>query len=279
MAQARVEHFDCRAASLVRLAEGSPRLLVVADSWEVVRADEINTELGEMSFSNGQNSLHLIWTSTAEYDTHVKHLKRGAQASWTMTVAGEKTAVFQHDDSTDFSAVWLSDDHALLLHGRFPNFADYRDVASTLKRVDVNTWLSALPESVVQPYERSSSVESMLADIPVHPSVDVDELKDSPEVRDRYHLGAEVTAAVSSAWISQWVDATNEGDADSAQQAVDAMSTARNWTVLQEMNEEGDWPEVVWEYADAMADNSPVPAGRPVTVEESYRSALGCEGE
>jgi hypothetical protein len=56
------------------------------------------------------------------------------------------------------------------------------------------------------------------------------------------------------------------------------MSTARNWTILQEMNEQGDWPEVVWEHADAMADNSPVPAGRPVTVEESYRSALGCEG-
>jgi len=266
------------AASLVKLAQGSPRLLVAADGWEVVRADEVSTEQGDMSFSDGQNRLELIWMSAADHDTHIKYLERGAQASWTMKIAGEKAALFQHDGTTDFSASWLDGGHTVLLHGRFPNVDNYRAVASRLERVDVNTWLSALPESVVQPYERSSSVESMLVDIPVHPSVDVEELKDSPEVRDRYQLGAEVTAAVSCAWIGQWVDATNEGDEASAREAVDAMATARDWTILHDMNQEGDWPEVVWEYADAMADNSSVPAGRPMTVEEGYRSALGCEG-
>ena len=52
----------------------------------------------------------------------------------------------------------------------------------------------------------------------------------------------------------------------------------RTWTVLQEMNDEGDWPEVQWAVADAMVNNSSIPAGRPMSVEEGYRSALGCEG-
>jgi hypothetical protein len=125
------------------------------------------------------------------------------------------------------------------LGGLFPDVDAYRSVAASIRRVDVNSWLSALPKSVVQPYARASSVESMLADIPVHPSVDVKELKASPNVRDRYQLGAEVTSAVSCAWISQWVVAFNDGDDAAAREAVDAMTTARDWTVLHEMNDEG----------------------------------------
>jgi DNA-directed RNA polymerase specialized sigma24 family protein len=157
------------------------------------------------------------------------------------------------------------------------------DVHDVLSETFLTAWrkLDAVPEDAV-PWlfataRRHIAIAQMLVDVPVHPSVDVDELKDSPEVRDRYQLGAEVTAAVSCAWISQWVDATNEGDEAAAQEAVDAMATARNWTILQDMNEEGDWPEAVWVYADEMVENSSVPAGRPLTVEESYRSALGCE--
>jgi hypothetical protein len=47
--------------------------------------------------------------------------------------------------------------------------------------------------------------------------------------------------------------------------------------VLQEMDDEGDYPEVVWEYADALATNASVSGGKPLTVEESYASALGCD--
>jgi len=265
------------AASLVRLAKGSPRLLVTADGWEVVRADEVNARRGEMTFSNGERSLDLYWSFASEHRGNMKNLRREAKAEWPMTIAGEQVVLFQKSDPTDFTAVWVAGNRSILLGGLFPDVDGYRSIVASVRRVDVNTWLSALPKSVVQPYARASSVESMLADIPVHPNVDVKELKSSPNVRDRYQLGAEVTSAVSCAWIGQWV-ATNDGDDAAAREAVDAMSTARDWTVLHEMNDEGDWPEVVWEYADAMVDNSSVPAGRPMTVEEGYRSALGCEG-
>jgi hypothetical protein len=266
------------AASLIKLAKGSPRLLVTADGWEVVRADEVNARRGEMTFSNGERSLDLYWSFAAEHRGNMKNLRREAKAEWPMTIAGEQVVLFQKGDPTDFTAAWVVGNRSMLLGGLFPDVDAYRSIAASIRRVDVNTWLSALPKSVVQPYARASSVESMLADIPVHPSVDVKELKSSPNVRDRYQLGAEVTSAVSCAWISQWVDATNDGDDAAAREALDAMSTARDWTVLHEMNDEGDWPEVLWTIADAMVDNSSIPAGRPMTVEEGYRSALGCEG-
>jgi hypothetical protein len=266
------------AASLIKLAKGSPRLLVTADGWEVVRADEVNARRGEMTFSNGERSLDLYWSFAAEHRGNIKNLRREATAEWPMTIAGEQVVLFQKGDPTDFTAAWVAGNRSMLLGGLFPDVDAYRSIAASIRRVDVNSWLSALPTSVVQPYARASSVESMLADIPVHPSVDIKELKSSPNVRERYQLGAEVTSAVSCAWISQWVDATNDGDDAAAREAVDAMTTARDWTVLHEMNDEGDWPEVLWAIADAMVDNSSIPAGRPMTVEEGYRSALGCEG-
>jgi hypothetical protein len=49
--------------------------------------------------------------------------------------------------------------------------------------------------------------------------------------------------------------------------------------VLLEMEDEGDYPEVLWEYAAAMATDGDVPGGGPgMTVEATYRTALGCSG-
>jgi hypothetical protein len=56
------------------------------------------------------------------------------------------------------------------------------------------------------------------------------------------------------------------------------MATSRRWSILLEMQEDGHYPKVLWEYADAMAANAPLAAGKPVSVEESYRDALGCQG-
>jgi hypothetical protein len=65
-------------------------------------------------------------------------------------------------------------------------------------------------------------------------------------------------------------------DARSLRQSVGALATARKWPVLVDMNAEGDYPEVLWLYADAVATDAPIQAGRQLTVEESYRDSLGC---
>ena len=40
------------------------------------------------------------------------------------------------------------------------------------------------------------------------------------------------------------------------------------------MDAEGDYPEVVWQYADALSGNSAV--GKGSSPVEGYRGALGC---
>lgn len=54
------------------------------------------------------------------------------------------------------------------------------------------------------------------------------------------------------------------------------MGASREWGILIEMSTEGEYPEVVWEYADAIAGDGTIVGGRVLTVEESYQAALGC---
>ncbi len=71
---------------------------------------------------------------------------------------------------------------------------------------------------------------------------------------------------MACAWIERGGDEARE-----------ALATARRWPILNEMNAEGDYPEVVWQYADAFVTGGDVAAGKPgVTVQDSYRDALGC---
>jgi hypothetical protein len=145
-----------------------------------------------------------------------------------------------------------------------------------LRAVDVDRWLSAMPASVVTPESRPEVARQMLADVPQPEGFDVSALEQgSGKVRDHYQLGAEVTGAVACAWIGQWVDAKRAGDDSAVREAAGAMATSHTWAVLKEMTDEGDYPEVLWQYADAMAGGAAA-GEKQVPIEQSYRSALGC---
>jgi len=62
--------------------------------------------------------------------------------------------------------------------------------------------------------------------------------------------------------------ARKAGDDAAAKRAGDALRSSHQWKVLNEMNDDGDWPEVFWETADKVA------AGESST---GYEQALGCE--
>ena len=266
------------AAALVKIADGAPRLLVTEDGWNVVRADEFSGDMGEMTFANGAHHMDLSWMPADAHEEILKDRMNGAGTSWDVTIAGRQAVLIQYEGTNIFTALWREGDHSLELRGAFPGLGDYRAVATSIDAVDIDTWLSAMPESVVQPAVRAATIDGMLADVPVHPSVDVKKLKTSGRVSDRYQLGAQVTSPVVCAWMEQWVDSTAKEEDDRAQEAVEAMATSHNWAILREMDDEGAWPEVVWEYADAMPNNDSVSGGGPLTIKEGYRETLGCEG-
>jgi hypothetical protein len=266
------------AAALVRVAEAAPRLLVDEPGWEITRADQFSVDYGEMTFANGEEEVDVKWMAASNYEHAVATRVVELDDLGTAPVPGAEARLFRYPGTSDYVAVWLRGDYTVEARGLAPDAEAFRATLASLDEVDVDTWLSAMPASVVQPAMQADVIEEMLAGMPLPPGFDSTAIPITEAVRDRYQLGAQVAGAVACAWIDRWIAARDAGDDAGAREAVDAMATSPTWPVLLEMEAEGAYPEVLRQYAAAMAGNGLVPAGRPMTVEESYESALGCPG-
>jgi hypothetical protein len=272
------------AAPLVRLAESSPLLLLDAPGWSVTRADETDEVEGEMTFTFGDAPTGATSTAARGLSADL-HWRRGPIATWKRdraheaalvvqrTVLGQRAQISQYPNSTDFAAIWPDGSRVLEFRSVAPDLAAFEARLAALKRVDVDTWLSAMPASVVKAANRPSVVDEMLAGIPLPPGFDRGPLERRSTVSDRYQLGAQVTGAVACAWIGRWAAARKAGDGDRVRAAIAAMQTARDWRILREMESQGAWSQVLWDYADAMRGDGTW-AGRPLKGE--IRSGLGC---
>lgn len=169
----------------------------------------------------------------------------GWPGEWWRTSAGVTGAV------TGW-VLWVADAHALELRGEDLDVATFRRLAEGLEEVDPETWLAAMPADVVTEGDRAEAVQDMLSDIPVPKGFDRASLANGAMTANRYELGAEVTNAVTCAWITQWDQATATGDTARAQEAVDAMATAPDWDILVEMQPQGAWPDYIWLWAHAL---------------------------
>jgi len=254
----------------------APLLLITAEGWSVTRADEYGVKSGEITFKNGKQEIDLFWRPAKTHDDYVRDRAASGPELEPMTIAGKEAVVFQTEGTTAFQAMWLEGPLSLELSGGAESEAAFRKLAASLQFVDEETWLAAMPDDTITPEQRADAVDEMLADIPVHPDVDIQELKAQHTVSDRYQLGAQVTGAVACAWIEQWIEAKQK-DNDAAREAEQAMATSHEWDILKEMKSQGGWSGVLWNHADAMTNDGQVPAGEAIDVEASYRSALGCE--
>ena len=69
------------------------------------------------------------------------------------------------------------------------------------------------------------------------------------------------------AWLEDFENAKTHDQQAEADEAARVLGTSRQWPILKQMNADGDYPEVVWDFADQVG------AGQ---VPEGYREGLGC---
>ncbi|HEY6759397.1 MAG TPA: hypothetical protein VI318_07905 [Baekduia sp.] len=269
------------AAPLVRLAESSPLLLLGGDGWTVTRADEYPVRQGELSLEGpGDAQAGLFWRSNT-----VAQLERdrafGAAQVVQREVLGHRAQVAQYAGPdgrgiADFTAIWADDDgRTIEVRADGPDLARFEALLRTVRRVDVDAWLSALPPSAVKQADRAAVVDAMLKGIPVPPGFDPTAVQTQELTSDRYQLGAAVAGAVACAWIDRWDAARRAGDGKTVTAAVAAMGTAKDWPILKEMARSGEYPAVVRDFATGMAEPGDW-HGRPLKAQAV--SALGCRG-
>lgn len=262
------------ATALVEVAEGAPRLLVTADGWEVARADEFSAGEGEMAFTDGTHDLWLTWRPASTHGTYLDDRAADGDAAGSISVAGAEAALFRTEGHPStppsLTALWLSGDHSLEVRGdTFPTTDEYRSVVASMAQVDVDTWVAALPDSVIRVGDRPAIVDSMLEGVPIPSNVEVEDLRNEPTIKVRTQLGTQVTGAVSCGWLRQWAAATEAGDVAAADAAVEAMATTATWPILAELDPDGDWSELVWRIADQLGDGTM--AANPVALAEAQQ--------
>lgn len=267
------------AGQALRVAQAVPRLALDASGWNVVRADEFTVQGGELLYEDGRQAVELRWQPRSEYRT----LLAGTEASFPRLaetdVLSHPAVVFGAEGV--YSAVWRQDGYAFELRTEVSGRAahgsmspdEFAALVHSLRLVGVDAWLSAMPRSTVLPNARNAVVDKLLTGIPLPSSFVAPQAGEG--VRDRYQLGTDVAGAVACGWIDQWIAARKAGAGAAERSAVAALATAREWPLLRELNARGDYPEVVWELADGVANGGALPRGG--TVEGTYVEALNCK--
>jgi hypothetical protein len=232
----------------------------------------------EAVFARGGAELQLNMDEgdAAAYDALVEDRDASADERREATVLGHPATITRYTASERYAAMWFADQVLYELDGDVGGEDAFMEAVDALRVVRDDDWEAALPDSSVAPRERPAEVDRMLADIPQPPGFDAAGLRRSDAAVDRYQLGAKVAGSVACGWIDRWVQAGRTGDEGAEREAVDAMNSSRNWRVLNEMNPDGDYPEVLWQYADAMASGGTIEGGRSMSVEESAPDGLGC---
>ena len=237
------------AAAAIKVAKANPRLLETESGWSVTRADDFTTTQGEMAFGNGPYELELFWSPAAQYRSYLRDRAADSSGHSDMEFLGRPATIFRYDDtatgSPDFTTIVAPEGKTFIeIRGDALGSEDaYLRLLHGLQPTDVNSWLSAMPPSVVQPNDRAGTVDEMLRGIPLPPGFDVKALKRGDIVSDRYQLGAQVAGSVACAWLDRWTAAARSGNGPKLRQARAAMATSRDWPILREMNSQGDYPE------------------------------------
>jgi hypothetical protein len=285
------------AAEQVRFAEASPLVLLGAPGWRVEYADEQSKHEGELQFRRGParpardglvSGDELVTPVPADTNSATLHWRdgpvgegrrdRAASAVRTASapVLGTTARVYQYEGGTpghrDITAIFHYDQRVLEFRAGAAGIEAFKALLATLKRVDTDTWLSAMPPSVVKTPDRDSTIRQMLRGVPVPPGFDPEDIKGPDLTKDRYQLGAAVVGTVACGWFERWADAREARDRVKEREATAAMATARGWPVLHAMKKEGAYADVLWEYAAAMPKGHWY--GRPLAREVD--AGLGC---
>lgn len=260
--------------ALVAGAQESPRLLVTAPGWRLARADDFGTDGGDTEFENGRLWVSINWYRGEFFDKYVKDRRRGAERSAEITVAGHDGFLFRQDNPpvVTFYALWFDGSYAVELRSDvITEESDFREIARSVESVDVDTWLAAMPESVVTPDERRQAIERIVADMEVPPNVDLEALADRQVVTES--LEYEVATVVVCGWIERWIDADRAGDEAGRREAADAMAEGHNWAAVAS---NGMWAEYVAGVAEEMANEAPGDGSG--SVGDRFRRDIGCDG-
>jgi hypothetical protein len=268
------------AASLVRFANHSPKVLLRLPGWHVTFVEQDPNGYGEMHWVRGPATTSGNPKSTSHtapqpssHGYQAPTIDRVASLTWEpVSPQVRKYDAAGHEDAPtglgvaarrytyeggahgviDMSAYFVYRGRDFHFRATVSSMSMYRQELRALTAVDTNTWLRAMPPSVIKSADSAAQVHQMLKGIPLPPRFDASTIHGAKLVQNRYYLATEVTGTVACMWIGDWFRARRTGDKAMVKRAVAAMATSPHWPVFKWMNKQGAWGQVLISYARAM---------------------------
>ncbi|TQS40014.1 hypothetical protein [Cryptosporangium phraense] len=254
------------SALALKAAEGNPRLLIDEPGWKATYVTGFAEQDGSIRWTQGNRDLEMNWRP-AQYYGSFRQDRLGVSKPEPVTVDGQQGELFRYDDH-DFEVLLAprGDTFVSMRTGGSWTRSSFGTVLAEIERVDVRTWLAALPPEVVTPDRAGDRAAEIIKDIPLPPGFDKSTL-DVLGTNDPYQFGAAVTGKIGCAWIDESIRAKKAGDTDAEQRALDALKGSHHWKVLLDLQSQGDWPRVFWGVADKTV------AGQDPT---RFAGSIGC---
>lgn len=275
------------AAAAVRVAEANPRLIVAQEGWSVDYADQFEPDSGETHHTDGTSELQITWHPARFYQDYRQDRARDPGPDVPIEVLGLQATMIQYGESTNFATMLPPQGDVFIeIRGDLGSEDAYREILDSLEQTDVETWLAAMPPSVVQPSEQEVIVDALLGDVPLPPGFDLERLRGEARL-NREGLVLEIGTSVACGWLDSWAEATKRGDEAAAAAAVAAMASSGEWPALTEPGFQKAKADLIGEYARQIADGRRIDRefGSVGSVENGveyeygpdYANALGCD--
>lgn len=152
----------------------------------------------------------------------------------------------------EMTALWADGDHVLEVRAAVPDLRALEERLSWLTKVDLQTWLAAMPPEVVKAGDHEAVVREMLRGIPLPRTFSPSRVPDEGLTLDRSRVAGQVTDTVSCLWFRQWGEARRTGDRPAELEAERAMSTTPRWPIVRQTESEGDDPEALLKMVKSM---------------------------
>lgn len=272
------------AAAAIRVAEANPRLLVTEPGWKIVRADEFETDSGELTFSDGSHRFDVHWYPARYYEQYLRD-RATVSTPDDGTVLGQTATTIEY--SPEEYATMLSPQGSVFIEvrGQLGSRPAYDEIVHSLQAVDVDTWLEAMPPSTVRPEARSEAVDQLLQGMPLPPGFDAAGLKSEDSIAAQSTLAVKVGNAIACGWVESWVAARAAGDRAAAERAVEAMSSSADWPLVRKEQVPwfGNYKTVAKQLRAGKLDRSDLSYevrtdGRTFGFGPAWKLTLGCEG-
>jgi hypothetical protein len=272
------------AAAAIRVAEANPRLLVTAPGWKVRRADAFEPDSGELTLSDGSHRFEIRWYPARRYRQYLRD-RAEVSAPQHGALLGMRATTVHYGRGEYATTLSPNDDVFVEVRGRLGSRSSYEEILRSLRPVDVETWLDAMPASTVRPAARSEAVNRMLRGIPTPPGFDAARLEREDSIANRDSLAVAVGNAVACAWVESWIRARDADDQAKAARAVDAMASSAAWPIVRETEVPwfSNYAIVTKEMQRGRLDWGPGgygarADGRTFAYGPAWKLTLGCEG-